>query len=277
MGSIAAASEGSVQVEYSRDALETIRKRAWKGLVASPSFGIGVGGLLLGVREHACIRILDSIDIPCAHSMGPSFNLTADEKRETLDLIAAAGATDVSGKVQVIGWYCSKTRGCATLNEADLKLHAELFPGSWQIALVVRPSVVDPMQAAFFFQGGNGGLVKGGECEVDEWWCAPEGEPEAAAPEAETEVRAQDGVSAALEQAETELSDLLSLSSSVAGPFATDTLVGPPVPASVPDPETQTLSPGARKLGWALAAGAALSIGMLANWWSKSRPRTRQK
>jgi hypothetical protein len=272
------APDSSVRIEYWRDAMETIRKRAWDGLMVSPRFGIGVGGLLLGVRERGRIRLLDSIDIPCSHSMGPSFHLTADEKRETLDLIAAAGAPDVSGKVEVIGWYCSKTRGCATLTEADLSLHAELFPGSWQIALVVRPSVVDPMRAAFFFRDEDGGLVKGAECEVGVWWSAPKDRPETAAPapETETEVRAHDGFSAAPDKVETGLSDLLNLASSLARPFATDTLVRPRVPVNIPDPETQTLPPEAGKLGWVLAAGAALTIGLLAKWWSKPRPRTRQ-
>jgi hypothetical protein len=167
----------------------------------------------------------------------------------------------------VIGWYCSKTRGCATLNETDLNLHAELFAGTSKIALVVRPSVVDPMRAAFFVPDGNGGLVKGVECEVDVWWSAPKDEPEDAATEIDSPVES--------EFVETGLSDLLNLSSSIARPFAADDLLRPLVAASVPDPEPQTPPLDTRKAGWVLAAGAALTIGILAKRWSKSRPRTR--
>jgi len=301
------AADSSVQIEYWRDAMETIRKRSWEGLMVSPRFGIGVGGLLLGVREHGRIRLLDSIDIPCSHSMGPSFNLTADEKRESLDLIAAAGALDPSGKVEVIGWYCSKTRDGATLNEADLNLHAELFPGSSKIALVVRPSVVDLMRAAFFLRDENAALVKSVECEVDIWWSEPKDAPEVAASEHETEMEPRAhyefsagpeapepqpmfptaGVSTevkdirlleGIEFAETGLSDLLNLSSSLARPFATYTFVRPRDTVSVPDPESKskTLPLEAEKLGWMLAAGAAVAIGMLTKRWSKSRPRTSQ-
>jgi hypothetical protein len=149
---------------------------------------MGVGGLLLGVRKGAHIRLLDSIDIPCSHSAGPSFDLSADEKRESRAMIAEAGTPGVSGKVGVIGWYCSKTRDEAKLNPSDLKLYDELFPQPWQIALVVRPNVVEAMRAAFFFRAENGVVVKGIECEIDEWLEPPsvELEPVEPVPEPET-------------------------------------------------------------------------------------------
>jgi hypothetical protein len=158
-----------LRIEYSQAAMEQIRKRARDGLMAAPRIGMGVGGLLLGVREDARIRLLDSIDLPCSHSAGPSFNLTPDEKRESREMVAEAGALSVSGKVGVIGWYCSKTRGEATLNESDLSFYAELFPGAGQVALVLRPRVLEPMRAAFFFRDANGAVVKSIECDVDEW------------------------------------------------------------------------------------------------------------
>lgn len=259
--------DSSVQIEYLRDAMETIRKRAWEAMMVSPRVGIAVGGLLVGVREYGRIRLLDSIDLPCSHSMGPSFNLTADEKRESADLIAALGALDVSDNTEVIGWYCSKTRGCATLNETDLNLHEGLFPGAWQIALVVRPSVVDPMHAAFFLRDENGEMAKRAECEVDVWWSAPEGETEAAATEIDPPTES--------EFVEAGLSDLLNLSSSVVRPFVADNLLRPPVDVSVPEPEPKAPPLDTGKVGWVLAASAALTIGILAKLWSKSRQRTR--
>lgn len=158
-----------LRIEYSQAAMEQIRKRARDGLMAAPRIGMGVGGLLLGVRERARIRLLDSVDLPCSHSAGPSFNLTADERRQSREMVAEAGALSVSGKVGVIGWYCSKARGDAVLNEADLRFYAELFPGTGQVALVLRPSVLESMRAAFFFRDKNGAVVKGVECDVDEW------------------------------------------------------------------------------------------------------------
>jgi hypothetical protein len=175
--------ESPLRIEYSRAAMEEIRQRAREGLMAAPRVGMGVGGLLLGAREHGRIQLLDSIEIPCSHSGGPSFTLTADEKREGHAMIAEVGASSVSGRVDVVGWYCSKTRGYATLNESDLNLYAEWFPDSWHIALVVRPSAAEPMRAAFFFRDENGGVVKGVECDVEEWWSGPSPETAEADPE----------------------------------------------------------------------------------------------
>src|SRR5580658_8709402 len=155
-----------LRIEYSQAAMEQIRKRARDGLMAAPRIGMGVGGLLLGVRENTRIQLLDSIDIPCSHSAGPSFNLTPDEKRQSLEMVAEAGALSVSGKVGVIGWYCSKARGDAVLNDSDLSFHAELFPGAGPVALVLRPRVLESMRAAFFFRDETGAVVKAVECDV---------------------------------------------------------------------------------------------------------------
>jgi len=137
--------------------------------MVAPRVGMGVGGLLLGVRKGSRIRLLDSIDIPCSHSIGPSFDLTPDERRESLAIIAEAGKPGVSRKVGVIGWYCSKIRGDANLNQSDLSLYEELFPDPWQVALVVRPSVIEQMRATFFFRDEHGAVAKGIEFDVDEW------------------------------------------------------------------------------------------------------------
>src|SRR5580700_5936717 len=99
--------QSPLRIGYSRSAMEQIRKRAREGLMVAPRVGMGVGGLLLGVRKGARISMLDSIDILCSHSIGPSFDLTPDERRETVAMIAEAGKPGVSRKVGVIGWYCS--------------------------------------------------------------------------------------------------------------------------------------------------------------------------
>ncbi len=70
---------------------------------------------------------------------------------------------------RVIGWYCSKTRGAATLGETELALHRGLFPEPGRIALIVRPSTVEPTHAAFFYSDQNGKVVKGIESDLDEW------------------------------------------------------------------------------------------------------------
>jgi hypothetical protein len=179
------------RIEYSRPVMERIRGQACDGLLALPRIGMGVGGLLLGVRQDGLVQLLDSIEIHCSHASGPGFLLTADEKERARELIAGAGVPGV------IGWYCSKPRGAAVLGDVDMAFFRELFPHREQIALVLRPSTVEPTRAVFFFRNEKGDVVKGIECELDEWREEPVVtsvvpdepdaaiEPEAAAPEPE--------------------------------------------------------------------------------------------
>ena len=158
-----------LSIDYSKEAMEQIRRRARAGLMAAPRVGMAVGGLLLGVRDGSRIRILDSVELPCSHSTGPSFTLTPQEKRESIEMVAEANALSATSKVSVIGWYCSKTRGDAVLSEADQAFFSDLFPGEGQLALVLRPDVFESMRAVFFYRGRGGVVLKGVECEVDEW------------------------------------------------------------------------------------------------------------
>lgn len=143
--------------------MERIRGQACDGLLALPRIGMGVGGLLLGVRRDGLVQLLDSIEIHCSHASGPGFLLTADEKDRARELIAGAGVPGV------IGWYCSKPRGAAVLGDVDMAFFKELFPNREQIALVLRPSTVEPTRAVFFFRNDKTEVVKGIECDLDEW------------------------------------------------------------------------------------------------------------
>jgi hypothetical protein len=175
------------RIEYSRPVMERIRGQACDGLLALPRIGMGVGGLLLGVRQGGLVQLLDSIEIHCSHASGPGFLLTADEKERARELIAGAGVPGV------IGWYCSKPRGAAVLGDVDMAFFKELFPNREQIALVLRPSTVEPTRAVFFFRNEKGEVVKGIECELDEWHEAPvvPDETEPIEPELEAEIEAE--------------------------------------------------------------------------------------
>ena len=131
--------------------------------MALPRVGMGVGGLLLGTREDGVIRLLDSIEIPCSHTGGPSFNLSDEEKEMVRELIAGAGEPGV------VGWYCSKTRGAPALGDSEMAIYREYFSKPGQISLMLRPSAAEPMRAAFFFRDAKGNVVKGIECDIDEW------------------------------------------------------------------------------------------------------------
>lgn len=174
--------------------MEEIRKRAVGGLLAVPRVPVGVGGLLVGVREkekgRESIRILDSIEIPCSHSGGPSFSLTPEEKNECQNMMIEAGEADGTGKVTVVGWYCSKTRGDGNLTGEDLNFHREFFPEPWHLVLIVRPTALDDMPATVYRRNPDGQLAKAIDCVVYAWRPKPPApeesptEPEAPQPPA---------------------------------------------------------------------------------------------
>lgn len=151
--------------------MEKIRQKACDGLLALPRVGMGVGGLLIGESrmsegkegEGQClsVRLGGSIDLQCSHAAGPAFRLTAQEIQESRELMARSRG--------VIGWYCSKTRGAATLGDAEIALHRALFPEPGRIALIVRPSTVEPTRAGFFYTDQSGKVVQGIESDLEEW------------------------------------------------------------------------------------------------------------
>lgn len=121
---------------------------------------MGIGGLLLGERAGAQIRILDSIEIPCSHAFGPPFTLTPAEKAGGRELV------QTEANHQVVGWYCSRTRGQTELTAEDVALFKELFPAEWQITLTLQTDGEGPVTGAVFFASQTGDLVKAVEHEL---------------------------------------------------------------------------------------------------------------
>ena len=156
-------SELPFTVEYARPALERIRQRAAEGLIALPRVGMGVGGLLLGERTPAGISIAGAVELPCSHSLGPTFHLTPDEIRQSLELVKSAAA-----QRSVVGIYCTRTRGALALSATDRELFDALCPEPWQIVLALRPAPGEPTRAAVCFRQA-GEMVQGAIRELWEW------------------------------------------------------------------------------------------------------------
>jgi hypothetical protein len=151
----------STSVECSRKTAERLRLAALDGLLALPRVGMGIGGLLFGSHRDGRIRILEAVEIPCAHSDGPAFALTAAEIAEAQELATAAGP------LTLVGWYCSKTRGPSVLSEQVTGLFRVLCPEAWQILLLLRPSTVENSRAVLFTRNAAGQPVAGPEYDLD--------------------------------------------------------------------------------------------------------------
>ena len=134
-----------------------------ENLLALPRFGMGAGGLLLGTRDAANIRILDSVPISCSHALGPSFALTGSETEQ------AKALAQIAGTLQVVGMYCSKTRGPLAMNGAEQELFQLLCPETWQIALLIKPSTVTAVRSVLSARDSAARLVTGEERDLERW------------------------------------------------------------------------------------------------------------
>jgi hypothetical protein len=145
----------------SRRALDAIRRDALDGLLALPRVGMGVGGLLAGTRRENHLQILERIEIPCLHALGPGFVLTGEELETARELAAKAEP------LEVIGIYISKTRGALEPGPADLETLAALCPNKDQILLMIRPSTIEPVRATLFVREADGGVIPRSDISMD--------------------------------------------------------------------------------------------------------------
>lgn len=168
-------------VEYSPVLLEEIRRHALEAFFAVPRGGAETGGVLYGRHGERRVRILAWRPLECEHLSGPSFVLSPGDHERLARLIAAPGTDPALEGLAPIGWYHSHTRSGIFLSAADLEIHARHFPEPWQIALVLRPGVLETR--AGFFVRDAGGVLKT-EASYREFEVAPLAIPEAPAPAA---------------------------------------------------------------------------------------------
>jgi len=131
-------------IEFCPIALESIRfecSRSMNGVG-----GMGIGGVLLGAKTGDSIRVLDWRPIPCDHSRGPAFRLSAHDLSglsSFLEGLRPHRANDM----QIVGWFVSHPRGGFSLGEEEITLHQRFFESS-RIVLVIRPERMGEAEVA---------------------------------------------------------------------------------------------------------------------------------
>ncbi|MBV9504688.1 MAG: Mov34/MPN/PAD-1 family protein [Acidobacteriia bacterium] len=139
-------------IQYSQHVLETIRLAVVEAFFLLPRGGAEVGGVLLGTFENQSVLISGFAPFDCEHAFGPSFTLSERDETCLRDLLS-----DLRSKGDVVvGWYHSHTRSGVFLSESDLHIHEAYFPEPWHVALVLRPSMFEPVRAGFFFRDSQG-------------------------------------------------------------------------------------------------------------------------
>ena len=143
-------------IEYSARVFDDIRLAVVDAFCSLPRGGAEIGGLLIGKWDGGCVHITGYAPLDCEHATGPSFTLSANDEARLRELIARAPA-DFPGLLPV-GWYHSHTRSEIFLSDADLSIHDRFFPEPWQVALVLKPQMMRPVRAGFFFREPSGAI-----------------------------------------------------------------------------------------------------------------------
>ena len=148
------AEECPFAIEYSQKALDDIRLAVVDAFFSLPRGGAEIGGILLGRLEEQRVQILDYAPIECEHAFGPGFTLSPTDQERLGDALRQT----FPGGLRPVGWYHSHTRSEIALSDADLDIHNRFFSERWQVALVLRPSTLQPTQAGFFFREPDGSI-----------------------------------------------------------------------------------------------------------------------
>jgi proteasome lid subunit RPN8/RPN11 len=142
-------------IDYSTAAIEEIRRHVLEAFYSIPRGGAEAGGVLFGKRIGQRIRIVSAVPVRCEHASGPTFTLSSRDEAGLAALLRAGPPDNIPG-LQAVGWYHSHTRSDLCLSKRDLDLWHRFFPEPWQVALVLRPSHMNAMRAAFFFRESDG-------------------------------------------------------------------------------------------------------------------------
>jgi proteasome lid subunit RPN8/RPN11 len=143
-----------VHISYSGPLTESVWQAAWEGLQKVPRRGLEVGGVLFGTRDGDHISIREWRPISCEHAKGPGFELSSKDEEELKALLDTPRADGF----EPLGWFHSHTREGIALTRTDLDLYNRFFPAPWQVALVLRPHLHEPMRGGFFIRETDGSI-----------------------------------------------------------------------------------------------------------------------
>jgi hypothetical protein len=150
--------ESPLTIQYSLVVIEEIRQEVAQGFQKMARGGIEVGGILYGRRDGRSLSILAMRPIVCEHALGPSFQLSSNDRAGLEEQMKKDPAEPQLEEMVAVGLYVSHTRSEIALSEADLDLYNSYFEAPWQVMMVVRPGRAGAMRAGFFVRESDGAI-----------------------------------------------------------------------------------------------------------------------
>jgi hypothetical protein len=129
--------------------------------------GTETGGLLIGKidrRAEPVIHIQDFEVVPCEYASGPSYVLSANDRKRFQDAVAR-WQPSLERDLYAIGYFRSHTREGFGLDDHDTELFREFFRDPLDVALLVKPFATRTATAGLFLQ--ENGVLAAEKCAVE--------------------------------------------------------------------------------------------------------------
>jgi hypothetical protein len=149
-------------VEYSQPLFFELDYLVTEGYRRIPHGGIEIGGLLFGVIAENTIRVQEFRLIECEHASGPSFQLSEKDLTRLREQIAAVPNDPELANLQLVGWFVAHTRSELQLNDSEIALFNELFPGAGKFTLLVKPEKFKATRFVFLPRDKAGDFQRNG-------------------------------------------------------------------------------------------------------------------
>jgi hypothetical protein len=149
-----------VPIECPAEVMDGIHAEVSEAFYSVPHGGAETGGVLYGTRDDFSLRIATARALPCEHAFGPSFRLSPNDVKRLEALIEAPRLDRSLSGLEAVGWYHSHTRSDLQLTDTDIEMHRRYFPEAWQVALLLRPALMQPTRVGYF-QTDDAGQMSG--------------------------------------------------------------------------------------------------------------------
>jgi len=148
----------SLSIHLRLDVVEALRIAVIEGFKSLPRRGLEIGGLLLGRVRTASSAVVVEIEhfepLECEHAVGPSYLLSATDRRALEKRIAQLKGG--AGKLSIVGFYRSHTRKDFALTVEDVSLMSAYFTRASDVFLLIKPDQGWSPAASFFvWEGGT--------------------------------------------------------------------------------------------------------------------------
>lgn len=152
---------GNAEVRLDFDLIDRLLQEVMRGFGAMPRRSLEMGGLLIGWVEQEgdrrVITIEDFEPIPCRHSKGTAWLLTAEEQIRFEETLARWRNAE-GRRSYTVGFYRSHTREGMGLTAEDQAMFSRFFPDPSSIVMLVKPFATRSSVGAIFVRDGHGGL-----------------------------------------------------------------------------------------------------------------------